>query len=188
MEIRRIAEVNAGSMETRREGEGDYIVEGYACVYESATTLGEIDGVEYHEIIRMYAHSNADLSDCIFLYNHEGQVLARVSNGSLELRETARGLWFRASLKHSEAAREMYSEIKAGLVDKMSWAFIVDKESYNHKTNTRIIEKIKKVFDISAVSAPAYQDTSIYARNKKKEDLLRELRTTKLKAMIEGLK
>ena len=186
-EIRKLAEIKTQTMETRRDGDGEYIIEGYAAVYETKTVLGEIDGIKYHEIIRSGAHSGVDFSRCILLYDHSGKVLARVSNGSLDIRETARGLWFRASLKHSKEARELYEEIKAGLIDKMSWAFTVSKESYDNSTNTRIIEKIDKVYDISAVSAPAYQQTSVFARLKKQQAIQRTLRIEKIKAMIDGV-
>ena len=58
----------------------------------------------------------------------------------------------------------MYEEIRNGLITKMSWAFTIAEESYDRQTHTRTIEKIKKVYDVSAVSIPANGDTDIAAR------------------------
>ena len=50
------------------------------------------------------------------------------------------------------------------MITKMSWAFTVAEESYDRETHTRTILKIKKVYDVSAVSIPANNDTEISAR------------------------
>lgn len=50
------------------------------------------------------------------------------------------------------------------MINKMSWAFSVAEESYDRETHTRTILKIKKVYDVSAVSIPANGDTEISAR------------------------
>ena len=59
----------------------------------------------------------------------------------------------------------MYESIKAGLVTQMSWAFTVDEESYNEKERLRTITKVRKVYDVSAVSIPANPNTDISARS-----------------------
>ena len=59
----------------------------------------------------------------------------------------------------------MHEDIAAGLVTKMSWAFVVQEDSYDRATHTRRILKIKKVYDVSAVSAPANPSTNISARS-----------------------
>lgn len=61
--------------------------------------------------------------------------------------------------------RGLYQDIDAGMITKMSWAFTVAEESYDRETHTRTILKIKKVYDVSAVSIPANNDTEISARN-----------------------
>jgi HK97 family phage prohead protease len=75
------------------------------------------------------------------------------------------GFFVAADLSKSAAAKEMYEEIKEGLVTKMSWAFTVKEESYNEETRTRTILKVKKVYDVSAVSMPANDGTEISARS-----------------------
>lgn len=62
-------------------------------------------------------------------------------------------------------ARGLYQDIDAGMITKMSWAFVVAEDSYDRETRTRNILKIKKVYDVSAVSIPANSDTTIAARD-----------------------
>lgn len=70
-----------------------------------------------------------------------------------------------ADLSKTDLARGLYQDIDAGMITKMSWAFTVAEESYDRETHTRTILKIKKVYDVSAVSIPANNDTEISARN-----------------------
>lgn len=142
-----------------------YIVEGYATTFDDPYVLFEYDGNKYMEQITRDALLNADMGDVIFLYNHEGMVYARQSNGTLQLSLNEHGLYVRADLSSTEASREMYESIKAGLVTQMSWAFTVEEESYNEKTRTRTILKVRKVYDVSAVSIPANPNTDISARS-----------------------
>lgn len=125
----------------------------------------EWDGVKYYEVIDRHALDEADLSDVIMQYDHQGKVLARLSNGTLGLEANDNGLFIYADLSKSQAAKELYEEIRNGLVTKMSWAFTVAEDEYNRETRTRTIKKIKKVYDVSAVSIPANSDTDISARS-----------------------
>jgi len=127
--------------------------------------LYEWDGVQYFEEIDRHALDGADLSDVIMQYDHQGKVLARLSNGTLGIEPDDNGLFIYADLSKSAAAKELYEEIKNGLVTKMSWAFTVAEDSYDRETRTRRILRIKKVYDVSAVSIPANGDTDISARS-----------------------
>lgn len=108
---------------------------------------------------------NADMSDVIMQYDHTGRVFARQSNKTLILEPDAKGLFVAADLSKTDLARGLYQDIDAGMITKMSWAFTVAEESYDRETHTRTILKIKKVYDVSAVSIPANNDTEISARN-----------------------
>ena len=98
-------------------------------------------------------------------YDHQGRVLARNLNGTLIIEPDDNGLFVCADLSKSATAKELYQEIGAGLITKMSWAFTVSEESFNKDTRTWNILKIKKVYDVSAVSIPANDDTEITVRN-----------------------
>lgn len=168
-----------------------YYVEGYATTFDKPYLMYEWDGIKYYEVIDRNALIEADLSDVIFQYDHQGKVLARNSNKTLGIEPNNDGLFIYADLSKSTAAKEMYEEIDSGLVTKMSWAFTVSEESYNKDTRTRTIMKIKKVYDVSAVSIPANGNTEISARSffngvieNEKQELL-ERRIRKLKLMIE---
>lgn len=124
-------------------------------------------------------------------YDHQGKVLARLSNGTLGIEPTEKGLFIYADLSKSQEARELYEEIKNGLVTKMSWAFTVADEEYDKETRTRIIKRIKKVYDVSAVSIPANDCTIISARSfingliEKEQQELLERRKRKIKLLID---
>ena len=143
----------------------EYIVEGYATTFDDPYVLYDDGTYRINEQISKDAFEEADMSDVLFLYNHEGRVYARQKNGSLELTVDKKGLHVKANLGLTEEARKMYEDIKAGLVDQMSWAFTVKEDSWDRESHTRTITKVKKVYDVSAVSYPANPSTEISARS-----------------------
>jgi len=143
----------------------DYYVEGYATTFDKPYFLYEFDGVKFYERIDAHALDGADMSDVIMQYDHEGRVFARQSNKTLILVPDHKGLLVAADLGKTDLARGLYQDIDAGMITKMSWAFTVKEDSYDRATHTRTILKIKKVYDVSAVSIPANGDTEISARN-----------------------
>ena len=144
----------------------DYYVEGYATTFDDPYVLWEYDGVQYKEVIDRHALDGADLSDVIMQYDHGGRVFARTGkSNTLLIEPQEHGLFMAADLSKTEQARSMHEDIAAGLVTKMSWAFTVQEDSYDRDTHTRRILKIKKVYDVSAVSFPANPSTDISARS-----------------------
>lgn len=168
--------------------QSDYYVEGFATTFNDPYLLYEVDGVKIYEMVDARALEGADISDVIFQYDHQGKVLARISNGTLGIEATEKGLHVWADLSKSAAAKEMYEEIRNGLVTKMSWAFTVREDEYDKESRTRKILGIKKVFDVSAVSIPANDGTEIAARSyadgvierERLEELVRRKRKLKL--------
>ena len=154
---------NLGKLEIRDIEEGaepSFFVEGYASTFEPYK-LYEYEGNDYYEVIDRSAFDNTDLSDVVFLRDHEGRVLARTKNGSVELSLDDHGLKVRANLGLTKAAREMREEIEVGNYSQMSFAFVVDDDEYDKKTRTRVIRSIRKLYDISAVAFPANPGTDI---------------------------
>lgn len=147
----------------------EMIVEGRAITFNSPTEIFEYDGVTYYEVISERALDKTDMSDVIFKYNHLDSipVLARTRGGSLQLIKDEKGLLVRAKLFDTSVARDLYTLIKEGAIDKMSFAFVIaaNGEEYDTKTRTRTITNIKRLYDVSAVDIPAYDDTSISARS-----------------------
>ena len=145
--------------------DGGSFVEGYAVIFDSPTVLYSFDGIDYQETIDRQAFAGSDMSDVILNYNHTGKVVARTRNKTLQLTVDERGLLVRAKLDGTEEGRRLYEEIQGGYLDKMSFAFSVNVESYDQSTRTRTIKQIKRLYDVSVVSLPAYDDTSISARS-----------------------
>lgn len=152
-------------IEMRAADNEEFIVEGYATTFNDPYILMEMDGIKYMEEVDRRAFDNADMRDVIFQYNHDGMVYARIKNGTLSLSCDDHGLKVRADLSKTAQAREIYEAIKTGLVSEMSFGFTVEEDKYNNETHTRTILKIKKVYDVSAVSIPANPDTDISARS-----------------------
>lgn len=154
------------------------IVEGDFSTYDTPYLLYSynIDGtvVEVWEEVKRGAFDDTELSDVIMQYDHTGRVFARKSNGTLELKlnETPH---MRANLGGTEIGRQLYEEIKGGYTTKMSFGFTVkDDERVRTEENNdgvrkikilRSIKAIKKLYDVSAVSLPANDQTSISARS-----------------------
>lgn len=152
--------------EAKKRIETEYYVEGYATTFNDPYVLFEdFDGTPYTEIISPDAVRGADMSDVIMQFDHEGKVMARVSNGTLIVEPDEHGLFIAADLSRSAAARDLFEEIQAGLVTRMSWCFVPTADEYDRETHTSTITRIKKVYDVSAVSLPADPNTELSARN-----------------------
>lgn len=139
-------------------------VEGYAIVFNTPTVLFSFEGIEYYEQIDGRALDSADMTDVIFNYNHSGKVIARTRNQTLNLTVDSHGLFVRARLDGTDEGRTLYNEIKGGYIDRMSFSYTVNEESYNNENRTFTTLGIKKLYDVSAVAIPAYDDTFISAR------------------------
>lgn len=152
------------------EQNGKHIT-GQPIVYNERTDLGW-----YDEIIDEGALDNTDLKDVRLLVNHDTNMipLARSRNNNtnstmqLEIVPNA-GLAMRANLdtERNATANALYSAVERGDISGMSFMFIVDKDSWeNIDTDhpTRHVRSISKVFEVSAVTFPAYDATSISAR------------------------
>lgn len=145
----------------------DMKVGGVAVVFEKPTTICEIDGIEYKEVIDRKAFDNSDFSLCCLKYNHAESVplLARTRNKSLDINIDNDGLAFEAKLANTSIARDIYTLIQENLLTQCSFAFTVKSYDYDKVTHTRRILEIDKVFDISIVDIPAYEDTEVEARS-----------------------
>ena len=164
-EFRRCAEFRA------LDDADTYTVEGYATTFNQPYTLYSDPSYEIREMIDPHAFDKCDMSDVIMQYDHEGRVFARNRNKTLTLETDENGLKIRALLGGTEIGRQLYEEIKGGYTDKMSFAFTVsdqkrDIEMIDGRTViTRRIKGIRKLYDVSAVSMPANESTSISARS-----------------------
>lgn len=160
--------------ETREDGKGE--IYGRPIVYEQKTDLGGFD-----EVIASGALDRANLKDVRLLVNHDTSMipLARSrnnnANSTMQLMPDEAGLGFRASLdiENNSDARNLYSAIQRGDITGMSFMFLVDGEAWEDIKSdhpTRVITDISDVFEVSAVTFPAYEGTSIGVRDKQALD------------------
>lgn len=150
------------------EEENDYTVTGYATTFDEPYTLYGIgDGKVVKEQVSRNAFDNADKSDVIMQYDHEGVVFARLSNDTLKLTIDDHGLFVEAYLGGTSNGRNLYEEIKGGYINKMSFGFTVTDDDLAEADYgyLRTIKAIGKLYDVSAVSIPANDYTEISARN-----------------------
>ena len=147
------------------------VVTGYATTFDQPYKLYADGSFEIWEVVDRHAFDNTDMSDVIMQYDHSGRVFARTKNNTLTLRSDEHGLLINADLGGTEIGRELYEEIKGGYTDKMSFGFSVRGDRWDEETldgvqkSTRTITDIGKLYDVSAVSIPANDSTSISVRS-----------------------
>ena len=159
-------------MEARMERIGEdetaserMILEGYASVYNDQYKIGSW----YIEEIQAGAFNEADLSNVVLNLNHDDSILlGRTKNGSLSLTIDATGLKFRAELPDTQQAKDVYELVRSGLIDQCSFRFSIQegKSEIKNGDDIFVITKVRKVYDVSVVTFPAYEKTSVQARNK----------------------
>lgn len=160
----------------KNEEHGDHVV-GMPIVFDSRTNLGLFD-----EMIDSHALDNTDLKDVRFLVNHDTSKipLARSrnnnANSTMQMEITEAGMNIRVDLdtENNSDARNLYSAIKRGDISGMSFAFLVDGEEWTDLESdhpTRTITSISRVLEVSAVTFPAYEATSISARSEDEKAL-----------------
>ena len=169
---REYRDINLSQMELRSMDNGQMVVEGYATTWDEYL-LWEEDNYRVYEKFDPHAFDECDRSDIIMQLNHEGRVYARGSNNTLIVEPDDKGLKITAYLGGTEEGRKLFEEIKGGYLTKMSHGFRkkTDKREVveNHETGAvevhRTILEVAKEYDVSAVSLPANEATSISARN-----------------------
>lgn len=148
------------------------VVRGYASTFNDPYTLYQDKDWTFKEQVDADAFKNTDMSDVIMQYDHQGRVFARMSNGTLTVTPDERGLLIEADLGGTELGRQLYEEIRGGYTNKMSFGFTVDgedilntKDEDGMDLTVRTITSVRKLYDVSAVSIPANDATSISVRS-----------------------
>ena len=169
---REYRDVDLSLFECRTMEDGQDVVEGYATTWDEYLLW---DDGEYRMFERIDAHAydGCDLSDIIFQLNHEGRVYARGSNKTLIVAPDEKGLKMAAYLGGTETGRQIREEISGGYLTKMSQGFRVKEDVrtvVEDRENRRVdihrtITKMEKLYDVSVVSLPANDATSISARS-----------------------
>ncbi|MBS4957980.1 MAG: HK97 family phage prohead protease [Clostridium sp.] len=191
------------TFEVRNIGEGEEKqthLQGYALTFDS---LSEDLGY-FREIIRKGALDNCKMDNVVLNVNHDmDKPLARNKKGNgigtLTLTVDEKGLFFDAIPTDTSYSRDLISNMEAGIIDKCSFAFMLDWQDDEAQTwdwdknnrgyDLRTINKIKEIFDVSIVTNPAYESTSCTSYKRAKEDLEKErnneIRKRKLKLELD---
>ena len=160
------------NIETRADEKHGDVLEGVPIVYDAATDIGGL----WNEIVDRGALDGADLKDVRFLVNHDMDSipLARSrnnnENSTMQMTVESDGLHIRADLdtEGNPRAKELYSAVKRGDISGMSFCFTVKDDRWEDLDTdypTRHITALDKIFEVSAVTYPAYEQTSINARS-----------------------
>ena len=148
----------------KEEDEQKMVLEGYAIVFDQETLIGDKDK-GFIESIDRNALKNANMKDVPMKYNHDDSflIIARTRNNSLRLTVDDIGLKVRAELIDTDSNKDIYKMVKAGLLDKMSFAFTVSSQKIDRSGDIpkRTITGIDRLYDVSIVDLPAYDQTSI---------------------------
>jgi HK97 family phage prohead protease len=158
-------------------------VSGIAARYNSPTRIGAARGAFIERIARgAFSRAIDAKQDTAFLINHDvNRLMARVSSGTLRLRDGEEGLEFEADLPDTEDARNAYAAIQRGDMHQCSfrwtgqdddWDMIEDPDDRSAKIPRRTLRDIKNLEDVSAVTFPAYQNTEVHARAEQRSDIV----------------
>ena len=149
---------NVQDLELRMDGENPVVV-GYGAVFNSESN--DLGG--FREYIAPGAFDGRLEDDVRFLINHDGLPLARTTNGTLKLSVDEKGLKYEAKLNPKvSTSRDLIELLKDGTINQSSFAFIVEDDSWEVKdgTNYRTINKVSRLYDVSSVTYPAYNEAS----------------------------
>lgn len=155
---------------TEKKLDSEYYLEGYGTTYGQPYEMftDPDTGITYREMIHPAALQGADMRDVVMLYDHDSRVIARTTNGTLLLfPDDPKGLGIAADLSKSDFARQIHEDVVQRLLTGMSWSFSVAPggEYFDPATHTRIITKIRRVYDVSVVSLPQNDATTVEARS-----------------------
>ena len=157
------SETRIGTVELRND-DGERRITGYAAKFN---TLSENLG-GFRETIREGAFDNVLTNDVRALFNHNpSMILGRTNAGTLQLTTDGNGLHYRVDPPNTHYAQDLVKSIERGDVTQSSFAFQVGDDDWDEDDDGRLIRTIKTVkrlFDISPVTYPAYPDTSVVAR------------------------
>ena len=168
-------------------------LEGYAALFDvpSQPLHAEHDdrnesyGMEFTEVIRRGAFTRALASsqDVRFLWNHEAESpLGRTASGTLTLREDETGLYFSCLLPDTTLGRDVVELVRRGDVNQASFAFRAVADRWSGSGATGYVRELLDcdLFDVSAVTYPAYQQTSVAVRSVRVPTILTNPRSTSL--------
>lgn len=152
------------------------VISGYAAVFNQWAEIGH--WYRYREQIAPQAFEGCNYDKCVACFNHNtDNILARYSSGTLKLEVDKIGLRFEFEVPNTTVGNDMYELVKRGDISQCSFAFIVEEETWNYREgedsmDDRTITKISELWDVSLVTYPAYEGTSVDARSAEENTML----------------
>lgn len=180
------------SFERRTLEDGQMTVSGYATTFDQPYELYREPGYVVMERVLREAFDGCDMEDVIVQYDHRGRVFARTSNNTLRLDVDDIGLHNEIYLGGTEIGRQLYAEIDGGYTTKMSYGYrlredgvesrVIDELDDGTIIVMRTVRGIARLYDVSAVSLPANDATSISVRSAA-DGVIREIKEERLAAL-----
>ena len=152
--------------ETEEENKDIPCFVGKAIVYDTETKI--CDGV-VEKIARNAFEHSANTDDIRCLFNHDPNlVLGRTKNGTLKLKKQDDGIYFHVSPPNTDWAKNLVQSVKRGDITQCSFSFTTDDEDFSSSSNGNVCRTIRdgKLFDVSIVTYPVYEETIVHVRKK----------------------
>jgi len=144
--------------------EDDNVIEGYAAVFNKDS----VDFGGWTERIAPGAFTEVLADDAVALFNHDMNLVLGRNGKNVTITQDETGLKYQIKLPDTSLARDVRNLIKEGIIHQSSFAFTVKEQQWQRngdKPSVRTISKIKRLFDVSPVTSPAYKDSTVGARS-----------------------
>lgn len=150
--------------EKREDGVDENVIEGYAAVFNKNSQ----DFGGWHERIAPGAFSDVVKDDAVALFNHDMNLVLGRNGVNVKIKQDDTGLKYSVKLPDTTLARDLRQLVKDKIIHQSSFAFTVAEQEWKHKEgepSVRTIKKIKRLYDVSPVTSPAYPDATVGARS-----------------------
>lgn len=152
------------AFEKREDGVNENVIEGYAAVFNKPSE----DFGGWNERIAPGAFAEVTKDDAVALFNHDHNLVLGRNGVNVKIEQDEVGLRYRIELPDTTLAKDLRQLVRSGIIHQSSFAFTVAEQSWEHnegKPSVRTIKRIKRLYDVSPVTTPAYRDTSVGARS-----------------------
>ena len=164
--------------ETRAEEKGGKrYIEGHGALFNEETWIGD-----FREYIAPAAFKDVLNDDTRILFNHDpNQILARTKNNTAQVKQDAKGLHYRFEVPNTTLGNDLFELVNSGIINQSSFGFTIKDEKWSRddKGAIREITRVGKLYDVSPVSYPAYEQTNDLAVAKRKYNFFVEQENNK---------
>ena len=172
--------INDSVLEVRTlEDSNKQVIRGYALKFNRPS-----EDMGFTEYLNERCLDNADMSNVVALLNHDSNYVLGRSGRNLKLEVDKTGLFFEIEPNDTSYARDLMENMRVGIIDKCSFAFSIAKngDEWVEEENgryVRTINKIDRLFDVSIVTSPAYDDTEAMLSQRSIDELNKQMNVPK---------